>query len=150
MRTLLIVLIGIALMQLLSAADVATRLPKTAELSGIYITTPSSWWLRIKPQGSALIGFGSSGGDSATTPPTTFVFTNVYSSLSAVVQTNGGISDCFAIVFPKTGEHTSQALYTRDSEVIRPLFETAKKHCAPVDRQRFEELWTKHTPVPKK
>ena len=150
MRTPLTILISFVVLQLLSATDVATQLPKSGELAEIYITTPSSWWLRITPQGAAQIGFGSSAGDSARVPPKTFIFTNVYSSLSAVIQTNGSIRDSFSVAFHKSGEHTTRALYTHDSEIIRPLFDTAKKHCTPSDGLRFEKLWTEHIPVPKR
>jgi hypothetical protein len=149
MKSLISAAIVISAIILMPASGLPPHPPKAAELAEIYISTPSGWWLQITPQGEARLGYGSGEGDTGKAPLGTFVFTTVYTSLAGVVQTNGNGRDSVVIAFHGTEDHTTQVFYAHSTKVVQSLFETARQHCTPFNRQRFDDLWSKHVPVPK-
>jgi hypothetical protein len=143
---------------LVFAAEDVWHVPMLADVKEIRVWTPSHWYLDIKPDGAAHLYGGAAFADGAFTPSNTFTFSNVYASLSLVLEQGrgvsltvqqGGTNKEFIIVTLETpGKKPSYTrAFTRDTNSIRALFDTAKQHCTPIQKIRFEKLWTQRPPI---
>jgi hypothetical protein len=121
------------------------------------VWTPSNWFLHIKPDGSARF-YGSAADRGANAPTNTFAFSEVYDLLSKTVQKDsdnehtvqsGGNSQAwFIVTFDTPGRQPPYLhTFTRDTNTIRSLFDHAKQHCIPEDKQQFEKQWNERPPV---
>jgi len=91
----------------------------------VIIHLASGWYLRVLPDGSGLIGYGSSGQDAQFLDKGTFRFDDVLKRLSASSQTGstpGGHS--FGISRPGVVEVATR--YLTDETLVRELFETCR------------------------
>lgn len=150
MRTRLAILICLASCNGALSGEEPRPLPALAEVSVIRLGTPNGWWLSIRRNGSGGLIYGSSGGDVAAVNGRAFDFPAVYTSLSAVVHPEGNMSDSFSVAFLRSDGHATVSQFTDRADIVGALFSAAKEHWVPVDKQRFEELWSTQPPVPKK
>lgn len=141
--------VSLALAQAASLAGVERPVPALAELAEIGLGTPTGWWLRIYPDGSAGLGFGSHRPDSASAPARSFRFAEVYKSLAGTVRSDGNIREFLTVAFRRSGEQTTYAHYTDRADVVRALFDAARASCTSPGNRRIEQLWRENPPIPK-
>jgi len=94
---------------------------------GIYIWTPTGWWLDIKPDGSGKYGYGSSF-DQAYFASGTFRFDEIFKKLSATTFEDGNIREHCSVGLQKKVDTRTVGVYTKDKDLIRKLFELAHKN----------------------
>jgi hypothetical protein len=96
------------------------------QFAGIYIWTPTGWWLKIKPDGSGEYGYGSSF-NIAHFATGTFNFEEIFNKLSATTFEDGNISEYCAVGLSKKDDIRPVGVYTKDKDLIRMIFELAHK-----------------------
>ena len=129
--------------------------------AGIYIWTPTGWWLDIKPDGSGQYGYGSSFPQSAYFASGTFRFKEIFNKLSATTFKDGNISEHCSIGLPKKGDTNTVGVYSKDKDLIRELFELAHKnsgvryltHTNTVKvevrpNEYLSKIWLENPPIP--
>ena len=144
MRRYIIIFFALAVSLAVVRAEVGDGIA-LARLTEIRVGTPSNWWLRVYTNGSATLFGEAAARGSAHCPSNTFGFSKVYDLLSKAAQTNGTAGERYSITF----EPGHGRFFTSDGGAVRRLFTTAKEHCTPTDRKRFDELWSKRPPIPR-
>jgi hypothetical protein len=138
----LLVILFLATMLVTARAADRDRIPPLSLVAEISLGVYPGWSLSISPDGSGVIGYGSSASDFASVPAGTFDFGRIYQSLATVARPNvGDMRESFTVVFRQRGATTSDALYTDKADLVLDLFETAKHKCVPPGKARIEELW---------
>ena len=150
MRTRLAIVVGLASFAGMLPGEEPRPLPPLAEVSLIRVGTPNGWWLSIRRNGSGSVNFGSGGGDVAAVNGRAFDFPAVYASLAAEVHPEGNMGDSFSIAFLRSNGGATVSQFSDRADIVGALFSTAREHWLPVNKQRFEELWSTQPPVPKK
>jgi hypothetical protein len=129
--------------------------------AGIYIWTPTGWWLDIKPDGSGQYGYGNSFPHSAFFASGTFKFNEIFNKLSATTFEGGNIREHCAVCLQKKADTKTVGNYTKDKDLIRELFELAHKnsgvrHLTQTNTVKVEvrpndylnKLWLEKPPIP--
>jgi hypothetical protein len=124
----------------------AHPVPTLELLSEIKIGAGTGWWLRIFSDGSGRMGYGSHFPDSSPLPKGAFDFEQLYRLLTPVVQPEAKAPDSFTVFFRQRGATPTFAHYTKRSDLVLPLFETAQQKCGPFGRERVLELWQSRPP----
>jgi hypothetical protein len=113
----------------------------------ISIMTPNGWWLRLGPDGSGGLGFGSSIQHTASFPKGTIELGPTLKKLRSVTQKQGRIGTHFAVAFHEEGSSSTISVYTKDAKLILGLFEKGHKAIPAKDRQEsLEKLWRQKPP----
>ena len=79
-------------------------------------------------------------------PAGTFDFSKTYNSLLKSFESVSVENESFRVTFVVTNTHYGTNFFTRDTNVVRSLFDTAKTHCKPRNVEVFETLWKKTAP----
>ncbi len=125
------------------------RIPALEEVAAIWVLTPSHWFLIITPDGSGSLTGGSANNYGAFISPKTFTFSELYDSLSLSVRKDGDSKKMIEVIFITEGKQPANVnSLTDDIAFIRQLFDNARKHCTPRDKEFFERVWTERPPVP--
>jgi hypothetical protein len=113
------------------------------------VHTPSGWWLSIRRDGSAGLGYGSTAGDGISLQPRSFSFEDVHKKLSALRFDGAGLSHDPSVVFRERDAVATYALSTSDHQAIRELFREARDRAKDFDGTgRLASIWADHLPVP--
>jgi hypothetical protein len=127
------------------AAD--DRIPPLSLVADIRLGVYPGWSLSISPDGSAVIGYGSSAFDFVSVPTGTFNFGQIYESLATQVRPYlGNMRESFTVVFRQRDATISDALYIDNADLVLDLFKTAKQNCVLPGRARIDELWERQPP----
>lgn len=145
MKPLSALLVFTALLFADALADDMPAIPPPEHLDEISVRANPEWHLSIQADGSAQLTCGASIG--AECPAKTFDFAQVYRSLTAVVRAKGSITDSFSVYYLPHGASTASTYHTTESDVVLPLFDTAKTHLEGPLKQSIEEQWQRHPPV---
>ena len=116
------------------------------ELVAISVLTPTAWWLRISPDGSGQIGYGSSIQDEARFPTATFSFPDLRDQLLAMCTTDGTLSRDPAVTFVGSGPATTESLYCSDPGLMASVFERGADG-ADFGGTRLDALYAAQPPV---
>ena len=136
-----IIILLISYMGTVMAAESVPTLNQTREID--LSTADSGWILRIRPDGSAHLQFGSLMEDGARCQAGTFAFSDIYAFLVSNIKEKNSAGDvAVAIVHEMASSVTCQ--YINEFEA-RPFFVKAQQTCTPVwDKVRFNEMVNKH------
>ena len=128
---------------------------------GIYILTPTGWWLDIKHDGSGRYGYGSSVAYSAYFASGTFRFDEIFNKLSVTTFEDGNIREHCSVGLQKKGDTRTAGVYSQDKDLIRELFELAHKNSGvryltqtntvKVEvrpNEYLNKLWLENPPIP--
>ena len=125
------------------------RVIPVEDCSDISVDTPSGWWLLIQPDGSARLGYGSTGGDDVRLPAGSFSFSEVHRKLSALEFNGVGLSRDSSVAFRKRDATTAYGLSTSGHQAIKELFQMARDRVKDFDHQgRLASIWAGHLPIP--
>src|SRR5688572_25118283 len=89
---------------------VAQDATKPAPLRELSLTTPNGWWLRVLPDGSGAVGYGSLPTDAARFAAGTLDFRIAAAQLGKVTQKDGTLRTHFAVAFRKQGETSTRSV----------------------------------------
>ena len=106
-------------------------------------TADSGWILRIKPDGSAHLQYGSLMEDGAKCPAGTFAFSDIYAFLVPIIKEKNSAGDV-AVAIKREGVFDTTCQYINEFEA-KPFFVKAQQTCTPIwDKVRFNEMVNKH------
>jgi uncharacterized protein (TIGR03067 family) len=128
--------------------DSLRRVIPAAECSGIFVHTPSGWWLRIRPDGSGQLGYGA--GDAVSLPAQSLSFPELHRKLAGLKFDGVGLSRDPCIAFSKRDATPADGLSasTRDHQAIKEMFQLARDRSKDFDRsERLASLWADHLPI---
>jgi hypothetical protein len=108
----------------------------------LIISLDSGWYVRISPDGSGLLGYGSTGQDSAPLPKGTFRFTDVLEALSASSQKQP-IARAHTYSISKSGVAEADVRYMLDDKMLQGVFQTAR---AATTNPHLDRLWRERPP----
>ena len=124
-----------------TAAEPIPSLNQTRQID--LLTADSGWILRIRPDGSAHLQFGSLMEDGARCPAGTFAFSDVYAFLVPKIKENNSAGDVAVAIVPETATSVT-CQYINEFEA-KPFFLKAQQTCMPIwDKVRFNERVNKH------
>jgi hypothetical protein len=128
----------------MGAVMAAEPIPSLDQTRGIDLSTADSGWdLRIRPDGSAHLQFGSLMEDGARCPAGTFAFSDVYAFLVPKIKENNSAGDV-AVAIKREGVFSTTCQYINEFEA-KPFFLKAQQTCTPIwDKVRFNEMVNKH------
>ena len=132
-------------------AQVAQSIPDFDQVNEVVFQTAAGWYLDIKPDGSGVFGYGSSGGDFARFPKQTFVFKELYDLLVPRLSEEGNIRDAAAVFLHIKGLSPgtpTYALSLYDKAIIKKIMSLAVEKSVPFEPKRFNELLKNHPPFP--
>ena len=116
------------------------------ELVAIDVLTPTGWWLRVAPDGSGQIGYGSSIQDEARFPSDTFTFRDLRDELLAMCTVDGSLSRDSAVTFMGSGPATTESLYCADAGLMASVVQRGLEE-ADLGATRLDELYQAQPPV---
>ena len=129
--------------------DSLDRVITVADCSEIYVQTQTGWWLIFRPDGSARLGFGSSGGDDVSLPVQSFLFPEIHRKLAALKFDGIGLSRDPSVAFEKRGATGSYGLSTSDHKAIKELFQMVREKVKDFDSEgRLASIWAANLPTP--
>jgi hypothetical protein len=142
MKTLFkVIVLTYAYMGTVMAAEPIPSLNQTRQID--LLTADSGWILRIRPDGSAHLQFGSLMEDGARCPAGTFAFSDVYAFLVPKIKENNSAGDVAVAIVPETATSVT-CQYINEFEA-KPFFLKAQQTCMPIwDKVRFDELVHKY------
>jgi hypothetical protein len=142
MKTLLKIIVLIyAYMGTVMAAEPIPSLNQTRQID--LSTADSGWILRIKPDGSAHLQYGSLMEDGAKCPAGTFAFSDIYAFLVPIIKEKNSAGDV-AVAIKREGAFDTTCQYIDEFEA-KPFFVKAQQTCTPIwDKVRFNEMVNKH------
>jgi len=111
----------------------------------ISIWTPTGWWVHIKPDGSGKYGYGSSF-DLAHFATGTFGFDEILNKLSAITFEDGNIREYYSVSFQKKDSTSTVAVYTKEKDLVRKIFELAHKNGGILDLTQTDTIRVKPSP----
>ena len=136
-----IIILLISYMGTVMAAESVPTLNQTREID--LSTADSGWILRIRPDGSAHLQFGSLTEDGARCPGGTFDFSDIYAFLVPKIKEKRFQGDV-AVAIYREGATSVTCQYIDEFEA-KPFFVKAQQACTPVwDKVRFNEMVSKH------
>ena len=94
--------------------------PEIVEVSIFHVST--GWHLNIRPDGSGLVGYGSSGSDFAPFDQHTFDFAAVRDRLLALSVAERGNTSDIPVAFHQAGVTSTRCRYVSDEETVNLLF----------------------------
>jgi len=109
------------------------RVIPVADCSDINVQTQSGWWLIFRPDGSARLGYGSSGGDDVSLPAQSFSFPGLHRKLAALKFDGVGLSADPSVAFHKRGATVAYGLSTSDHKAIKEMFQIVREHVKDFD-----------------
>jgi len=128
----------------MGAVMAAEPIPSLNQTRGIDLSTADSGWsLRIRPDGSAHLQFGSLMEDGARCPAGTFAFSDIYAFIVPKIKENNSAGDV-AVAIKREGVFSTTCQYIDEFEA-KPFFLKAQQTCTPIwDKVRFNEMVNKH------
>lgn len=121
----------------------AEPIPSLSQTRQIDLDADSGWILRIKPDGSAHLQYGSLMEDGAKCPAGTFAFSDIYAFLVPIIKEKNSAGDV-AVAIKREGVFDTKCQYINEFEA-KPFFVKAQQTCTPVwDKVRFNEMVNKH------
>ena len=125
--------------------------PKAPPIDEVSIHTPNGWMLRVFPDGSGEVGYGSLLSDFAYFKAGTISFPAAVEQLRKVTVKEATRGNQFAVGLHEKGTTSTVSVYTKDEKIVLGLFETgAQKEASRVRGGRFDELWKERPPSLKK
>ena len=121
----------------------AEPIPSLSQTRQIDLDADSGWILRIKPDGSAHLQYGSLMEDGAKCPAGTFAFSDIYAFLVPIIKEKNSAGDV-AVAIKREGVFDTTCQYINEFEA-KPFFVKAQQTCTPIwDKVRFNEMVNKH------
>ena len=121
----------------------AEPIPSLSQTRQIDLDADSGWILRIKPDGSAHLQYGSLMEDGAKCPAGTFAFSDIYAFLVPIIKEKNSAGDV-AVAIKREGVFDTTCQYIDEFEA-KPFFVKAQQTCTPIwDKVRFNEMVNKH------
>ncbi len=117
------------------------------ELIAISILSPTAWWLRIDPDGSGQVGYGSSFQDTAMFSSGTFQLRELSDQLTTTCTVEGTIERDTAVTFVSAMGKSAESLYCSDAGLIEPIFDRAVEG-ANLSGTRLDEIYDVQPPIP--
>lgn len=122
-------------------------LPSVQNTAQIALVVDNGWMLTIRPNGSAVLVFGSNPLDKAESPEGTFSFQDIYNTLVPKLKETSEKGD-IAVAIRTSGATSTTARYINRSEV-KPMFAKAQQQSTALDKARFDALVKDHPIEPK-
>jgi hypothetical protein len=149
MRTGIIAVLtcGVLLAQCVSAQMISASVGTNDYIFIRLHSSHSAWWLTVRPNGSGLIGYGSSGTDSGNFTNNTFDVRVLDAMLRVGATTNQQARESFSILVTKPNGDTIVSLWTTNTDLAVSLM--CRAHDGLADSRmndRIRTLWDGHKP----